>query len=812
MKILLIVESPSKCAKIESFIQCRCISSKGHIRELKKLPEPGKEPVYEFIPEKVKHIESMKKVIKEYSADKIYVATDDDREGEAIAWHICQVFGLAVETTKRIVFHEVTKPALERAVLSPGVINMNLVRAQQTRQVLDLMVGFKVSPVLWKYLYMSRGNSLSAGRCQTPALRLVYDNAKAEVNITQTYKITGLFYPKKLEFELSKELETREETRAFLEASKGFRHIFSAGVKKEIVSGAPKPFNTSGLLQAASSGLRMSPKEVMSGCQQLYQEGYITYMRTESQLYCAEYLGEVAQYIRANWHKDTYLGDFGGLENRDAGNPHEAIRVTHLEVVSLEGSSSSSIKGGKGITGRVAKLYQLIWRNSVASCMSACRMEQTALYLSSPLENVRYVHKVEVPIFWGWRAVEYGTDTATLAGVGAAIILYVSQSAKEQLANRITAKVAVHGRRTHYTEASLIKKLEDIGIGRPSTYASLVDTIIERGYVKKEDIEGDIIACSEFVMEQNGGITETQLEKRVGQEKGKLVIQPVGILVAEFLTENFGDLFDYEYTKVMESNLDEMATSVTYSKDLCGECATKIERLIQPVEKRKFVLKDTSDHIVVLGRFGPMIQKIGSRDFISVRKDIDMGKLKSGDYSLAELTVVNDANEIGVFEGETAVLKTGPFGLYICHKGKNIGLKTLGLDKGASHEEIYESFMIHVGRGVGEDKRSERSGEGVNGEDKRSERSGEDKRSERSGEGVSGEDKRSGVSGEGSKMIRELTESLSIRNGKYGAYIHYHKPEMKKPQFFKLKGFKESYRLCHKEIILEWIQKTYNVG
>jgi DNA topoisomerase-1 len=775
MKILLIVESPSKCAKIESFIQCRCISSKGHIRELKKLPEPGKEPVYEFIPEKVKHIESMKKVIKEYSADKIYVATDDDREGEAIAWHICQVFGLTVETTKRIIFHEVTKPALERAVLSPGVINMNLVRAQQTRQVLDLMVGFKVSPVLWKYLYMSRGNSLSAGRCQTPALRLVYDNAKVEVKITQTYKITGLFYPKKLEFELSKELETREETREFLEASKGFRHIFSMGVKKEIVSGAPKPFNTSSLLQAASSGLRMSPKEVMSGCQQLYQEGYITYMRTESQLYCAEYLGEVAQYIRANWHKEAYLGDLGVLENRDAGNPHEAIRVTHLEVVSLEASSSTKV--GKGITGRVAKLYQLIWRNSVASCMSACRMEQTALYLSSPLENVRYVHKVEVPIFWGWRAVENGTDTATLASAGAAIILYVSQSAKEQMANRINAKVAVHGRRTHYTEASLIKKLEDIGIGRPSTYASLVDTIIERGYVKKEDIEGDIIACSEFVLE-NGGITETQLEKRVGQEKGKLVIQPVGILVAEFLTENFGDLFDYEYTKVMESNLDEMATSVTYSKDLCGECATEIERLIQPVEKRKFVLKDTSDHIVVLGRFGPMIQKIGSREFISVRKDIDMGKLKSGDYSLAELTAVNDANEIGVFEGETAVLKTGPFGLYICHKGKNIGLKTLGLDKGASHEEIYESFMTHVGRGSGE----EQSGE------------------ERSGEGGS------------SKMIRELTECLSIRNGKYGAYIHYHKPEMKKPQFFKLKGFKESYRLCHKEVILEWIQKTYNVG
>ena len=298
--MLLIVESPSKCAKIESFISCVCISSKGHLRELKEYPKGNPKgdsvgwiPKYEIIPEKKTHIESMRKVIKKYSEDRIYLATDDDREGEAIAWHICQIFGLNENKVKRIVFHEVTKVALERAIASPGLINMSLVRAQQARQVLDLMVGFRISPILWKYLYRSKDHSLSAGRCQTPALRLVYDNEKEVREVSQTYKIMGFFFPKKVEFVLGKEIENTKEVIDFLEASKGFSYEFSVGVKKEQCEKAPKPYNTSALLQAASSSLRMSPKEVMSGCQQLYQEGHITYMRTESRLYCGEFLREL---------------------------------------------------------------------------------------------------------------------------------------------------------------------------------------------------------------------------------------------------------------------------------------------------------------------------------------------------------------------------------------------------------------------------------------------------------------------------------------------------------------------------------------
>jgi DNA topoisomerase-1 len=395
-------------------------------------------------------------------------------------------------------------------------------------------------------------------------------------------------------------------------------------------------------------------------------------------------------------------------------------------------------------------------------------MEQTPVYMSAPIEKAQYIHRIEVPLFWGWKVVSTGdTNTVSLAETGAALLLYMTQSPKEQEAQKICAKVAVHGRRTHYTEASLIKRLEDIGIGRPSTYASLVDTIIERGYVKKMDIDGDIIACSEYVLEKGRDIVETQLEKRVGQEKGKLVIQPVGILVAEFLTEHFGGLFDYDYTKGMELELDKIAAAEGATKDLCGECDSEIERMILPIEKQRFVIKDNVDNYVVMGRYGPVIQKKGSRELTGVRKDIDMERLKAGDYSLGELLEKKEVDEIGVWEGEPVVLKSGPFGQYVCYKEEKISLNILGLEKGSTQEEIYSAFMT---------KKTE--------------------------VGVEGEDK---------KVIRELSPEMSIRNGKYGAYIHYFKQGMKKPKFFALKGFKESYRLCQKEVLMEWITKTHGV-
>lgn len=758
MKYLLIVESPSKCSKIESFLPCQCISSKGHIRELNKLPKKGCDPIFEIIEEKKTHIESMRKVIKKYSADQIYLASDDDREGEAIAWHICQVFGLPVETTKRIIFHEITKGALEKAVGTPIFINMSLVRAQQARQVLDMMVGFKISPVLWKYLYRSKDNCLSAGRCQTPALRLVYDNAQDKRDITLSYRITGLFYPKKVEFVLSRELDTKEEVVGFLEASKGFMHRFSTGVKKSCIEGAPKPFHTSGLLQAASSSLKMSPKEVMAGCQQLYQAGYITYMRTDSRLYCGEFLQEAREFITRGW-SESYVGSLGGLESTDAGNPHEAIRVTHLEMKVVDDCK-----------GRVAKLYEFIWKNTVASCMSVYRGEQTPLYFTSPIEDCPYIYKVETPIFLGWKTLFTNVDTTTKEQeTGAGLMLYMQSSKKEILCGLVSAKVAIHGRHSHYTEASLISRLEDKGIGRPSTYASLVDTIIERGYLKKMDIDGSSIIVKEYVLEK-GEIIESMVEKKVGQEKGKLVIQPVGIMVIEFLTNHFDKLFAYDYTRGMELELDEIALGGT--KDICSACDAEIDELIIPTEKLRFRIKDTCEYFVVFGRYGPMIQKEGSRESLSVCKDIDIGRLQRCEYNLDELLVKKEERIIGEYEGKSVIVKTGQYGFYLQYDGENIGYKTLGIEDG---DDILDIFIKY------------KSGK---------------KSFEQTGDKT--EDKQT-------KIIRELTEEMSIRNGKYGAYVHYHKPGMKKPKFLTLKGFKESYRLCHKDILMEWIKTTYGL-
>lgn len=767
--MLLIVESPSKCSKIESFLSCKCISSKGHLRELKVLPKPGENPVFDIIDEKKTHIETMRKVIKNYVVRDIYIATDDDREGEAIAWHICQVFGLPVDTVKRIIFHEVTKAALEKAVSTPGLINMALVRAQQARQVLDLTVGYRVSPILWKYLYRNRESSLSAGRCQTPALRLVYDNYKEKKDITQTYKVGGLFFPKKILFELTKEFDSQKDVMTFLESSKGFRYelLKDKLVKKEVVEGAPRPFHTSGLLQAASSQLRMSPKEVMSGCQQLYQDGHITYMRTESQQFCAEYLGEVRGFIERGFGS-PYVGDLDKLENRDSGNPHEAIRATHLEVRKVEGSNV-----------RVGKLYELIWRNSVASCMAAYRGEQTSIYMSSPLAGASYVHKVDVPVFMGWRGLDSSVDVVKEQAAGAALVLYM-KSQKEIICQRVSAEVAIHGKKTHFTEASLIKKLEDIGIGRPSTFASLVDTIIERGYVKKGDIEGTNLSIMEYVLEGDS-IIEKEVEKKVGGEKGKLVIQPVGITVAEFLTEHFGSLFAYDYTREMELDLDKIAMNTEGSKDICKNCNDEINRLIQPVEKRRFVIKDSSD-VVVFGRYGLMIQSGGSKNCRSVKEGIDMGRLSRGEYTLDELVEKKESRGIGEYLGSVVSVAKGPFGWYVAYKEMKMGCKTLltgvsdedaqnkktVVEEEPNDEEVYNAFVKYM------------------------------ETKDRPKDGVAG-------------MLRELTPELSIRNGKYGGYIFYKTPSMKKPKFFSLKGFKESYRFCQKDVLMEWIRTTHQI-
>ena len=762
---LIIVESPAKCKKIEEYLgpKYKCISSKGHIRSIKNglisIDTNNNYKVeYEISEDKREHIEWMEKIIHHFPKSNIILATDDDREGEGIAWHICQTFQLDINTTHRILFREITQPACIYAIANPTVINMNIVNAQICRQVLDVLVGFKVSPILWKHLYRSKENALSAGRCQTPALKLVYENEKESknVNIQTSYKISGSFFPKKIIFDLSKEFESESDALIFLELSKEFSHNISFGQKKESTTAPPKPFSTSGLLQKASSILGIGPKETMSICQQLYQDGYITYMRTDSQKYSDVFLKKAKQYILQTFEKPEYVGIFENIVNSDGKNPHEAIRVTNIELSSISAENA-----------RTVNLYKLIWKNTIESCMSAATYMNTPVFITAPM-NFTYKYIVIVPIFLGFTKVidDSKTNSINEQMVGSALLLYMQSSQNKNIKyNSIVCKISVHGKHTHFCEASLIKKLEDLGIGRPSTFATIVDTILERGYVKKQDIEGTIIKANEYILEDKD-LKKEEKERTFGNEKGKIVIQPIGSIVIDFLYSHFTALFSYDYTIHMESMLDAISLGngePWYTT--CKKCDDEINNMITSIEKIK---KQTFDIIgteykVIFEKYGPVLSTyINSKyEYKKIKSDvtIDLAKLQRGEYNINELIEEKKEEIIGEVDGKPVILKSGPYGDYIEHGDKKESIK--GFDAFETTEELCNAFKNKISLQE--------------------------------------------------KMIRPINDELSIRNGKFGAYIHYKTDKMKKPKFLNIQNFKESYRHCTIEVLLQWIKEKYNI-
>ena len=553
---LIIVESPSKCKKIESYLGNKycCIASMGHIRTLNGLKSIDTkntfEPSFDMIEEKQHHVNEMKKVISRFENKHIYIGADDDREGEAIGWHICEVFGLPIDTTKRIIFHEVTKPALQKAVDNPTYLNMKLIKAQHARQVLDVIVGYKISPYLWKYLYNDKNNALSAGRCQTPALRLVYDNEQQIQNSqvsSPTFKVHGNFLSEKLDFTLKREFESIEETEKFMKKSVHHKHILTINPKKELRRSPPKPLNTSALLQLASSTLNMSPGETMKHSQTLYQNGYITYMRTDSREYSKQFLEYAEKYITTKYGQGSQMTNLQTLENKSTSNPHEAIRVTQLVLQTINTENT-----------RTLSLYKLIWRNTIESCMGDYKYDQYEINISSPIKEV-YSHMLDIPTKYGWKIIEEKRPIIEIQSELCGLKLKVeSQQNTEVTYNKIETKCNIKKGTSHYTEASLIKKLEDFGIGRPSTFASLVETIVDRGYVKKQDVKGILHKTTNYVLE-SGKLKKSTQSKEYGEEKGKLVIQELGTLVLNFLLQYYNPLFSYEYTKHMETQLDEIS-------------------------------------------------------------------------------------------------------------------------------------------------------------------------------------------------------------------------------------------------------------
>lgn len=772
---LIIVESPSKCAKIEHFLgedYC-CIASKGHIRSIDGLKsinvKNSFEPTFSIIDEKKDHVEAMRKIISNFQKQNIILASDDDREGEAIAWHICQIFDLQVETTKRIIFHEVTKQAIIDAVKKPILINMNLVYAQQARQVLDIIVGYKISPYLWKYLYNNKSNSLSAGRCQTPALRLVYDNEKEkETSGTEIkHQIKGIFFSKGIEFVLNHEFDHELQVLEFMEKTKRHDHMLKIGEEKLSTKSPPKPFHTSRLLQVASNLLNMSPKTTMELCQKLYQAGYITYMRSESSQYSTVFLEQQAKkYILKEYTKSEYVGNLDAISLKDSNNPHEAIRVTQIEIRSIP----------QGDDPKMATLYKLIWRNTVESCMSEAKYKTRQIKISAPMDY-DYTHTMEIPVFYGWKIVSEKPDETSSQNTGMGLVTFfqsVLESKKPCPFQSITTGVVVRNKHQHYTEASLISKLEDLGIGRPSTFATIVETIQDRGYVKKTDIEGTKLQCKEYQLNAQDPktINEKLTERVFGNEKNKLLIQPVGTLTLEFLLQYYQSLFSYEYTKNLEDQLDIISSGKTHEwSTLCRTCYDEIKRMSSPIKnipKQSYVIEDGYEYI--FEKYGPAIKHTlddGTVEYLPAKKDqqIDLEKLKNKEYKLDQLIEIQSSC-LGKHEGEDIYIKTGRYGPYVEWGERRESIKTL-----ITIEKPLDSVTLKDIQMLLDEKKTDNI----------------------------------------KTCLRVLNNDMYIKKGKFGAYVYYKRQDMKKPEFLNIKTFKEGFLTCESKLLVSWLCEKYNL-
>ena len=797
---LVIVESPSKCAKIEQYLGAgyKVIASKGHITEIESLKSIDMKKNYQISfslsPSKKTHIKSMREIIDQYLHDRIIIATDNDREGEAIGFHICAVFKLPIETTKRIIFNEITKKAIQDAVRNPTVLNISIVQSQHARQVLDMLIGFKISPMLWKYIFHSKSKSLSVGRCQTPALRLIYENhleGLSRNNGSLSYKTTGYFFPPyNIPFVLKHEYETEDEIRGFLESTRQHTHMFQLHDKEMVTKSPPLPLNTSRLLQSASNLFHISPKTTMQLAQKLYQEGHITYMRTESKQYSLPFLQTAHKYILDKFQQNKlYLGDTAKISNEGLQLPHEAIRVTNLETSHIHTNETT-----------VNSLYHFIWKNTIESCMSAATYSSYKIEIMGAMDQT-LVHHMESPVFLGWKKIEISDEdeTATQSKTHGLLLYLQSSVKKEAMLNHMESTVGIRGLHSHYTESGLIQKLEDHGIGRPSTYAMFIETIQERGYVIKKDVEGRKTTCVDFILTSVDHNIETRsVEKIFGNERNKLVIQPLGIVCIEFLIQNFNSLFDYSYTKKLEEELDMITTDglKQITKDnsgwdsgknlpwytICEKTRLDILRMTTAlIHLQKEVYSIDTTHDFVFQTYGPCIRKHGCAnehgvfdedavEFLPIKKsfEIDIDKIKQKIYNIDEL-IVYKQSYLGKYQDIGVFLHTGPYGHYI---EWNQIKKSVTIDENL----IYNTVNLEYAMGLFETKPDVVTTE-TNSE---------------------------------TKIVRSLNDMMSVRKGQYGNYIFYKTPELKKPIFINLSTFKENPVTCDLETIISWAMTQVN--
>ncbi|MBR3730941.1 MAG: type I DNA topoisomerase [Bacteroidales bacterium] len=674
-KNLVIVESPTKAKTIEGFLgkEYTVKASQGHVRDLNKNTlsvdiDNNFEPEYEIPDDKKNLVAELRKLSK--AADTVWLASDEDREGESISWHLYEVLDLKKKDTKRIVFHEITKSAITNAIENPRDINMGLVNAQQARRVLDRLVGYELSPLLWKKVKPS----LSAGRVQSVAVRLIVEREEEIKNFVQSsaFRITAQFTFTKdgQEYNLSAELphrfENEQETRKFLESCINAAYKVDSIEKKPTVRYPAPPFTTSTLQQEAARKLGFSVANTMRIAQQLYESGKITYMRTDSVNLSSLALGMAKKEIEQNYGAEYVKTRQYHTKSKGAQEAHEAIRPTYLNQHTIKGTADER------------RLYELIWKRTIASQMADAQMERTNVNISVSTNDKQFVATGEAILFDGFLKVYRESyddtteeDAAILPPIEVGTLLDMDKMEAQQRYTRPPFR---------YNEASLVKKMEELGIGRPSTYAPTISTIQKREYVTKGDVKG---TSQEFqiITLKNNKITEKKGKENIGTEKGKLLPTDIGILVNKFLLQYFESIIDYNFTANVEKEFDQIEegqrewnamirdfytgfhNQVISTTENSGKFSGEKLLGIDPATGKKVYVK--------VGRFGPVAQ-IGDTEsdekprFAGLKKDMSIESV-----TLEEVLKLFDFPRIlGDYEGKEITVAVGRFGPYIRHDNK----------------------------------------------------------------------------------------------------------------------------------------------
>ena len=679
---LVIVESPAKAKTIEKFLgkDYKVMSSFGHIRDLKKktlsINEKTMEPDYEIPEEKRKLVSELKKQVKE--AQRVWLASDEDREGEAISWHLCEVLGLDKDNTNRIVFHEITPNAILDAIEHPRHLDMNLVNAQQARRVLDRLVGFKLSPVLWRKVKPA----LSAGRVQSVAVRLIVEREREiQAFVSEPYyRVSAVFtvpqaegHIAEVKAELDKRFATREEAVAFLERCRKAQFTVGSVSKKPLKRMPAPPFTTSTLQQEAARKLGYTVTQTMMVAQHLYENGRITYMRTDSVNLSKLALAASRDAITQLWGAEySHTRNFH-THSKGAQEAHEAIRPTYISEQTIEG------------TVQERRLYDLIWKRTVASQMAESEIEKTVVTIDIDGQEEKFIADGEVVTFDGFLKVYHeSTDDENQDNEGSNTL--PALNAGDLLERKsITSTEKYSQGPVRYTEASLVKKLEELGIGRPSTYAPTISTIQQREYVVKGDKAGEERQYVTDTLSANRIVSKTRTEV-AGKEKGKLLPTDIGTVVNDFLMEHFPEIMDYNFTARVESQFDQIAegheewTSMMHNFD--HDFEPTVRKVMNARSEHKAGERelgvDPLSHrpvFVKIGRFGPVVQIGSADDEVKPR----FAQLPSG--KSIETITLDEALElfrlprnIGEYEGDIVTIGSGRFGPYVQHGGKYVSL------------------------------------------------------------------------------------------------------------------------------------------